>query len=202
MQPGVSYNVGGVKYFSSILLHALVEERHFALVEKVPCPTKARSQSVFRSGTRSDPCISSVTTLIMITTSNSSAKEERAAQSITRCSTAHHRLVRACPRGGRLHCRANGSADSHIAPKSPRSGLRELRSLLEAARRGYESPKLNWHNQGNESRLFVNPDEAPGQRRFRMRAYPAVSVGFSNLCTNALIFTGGVFTETVESLIM
>jgi hypothetical protein len=46
---GLSYNVGGVKYFSSILLHALGEERHFALVEKVPCPTKARSQSEFRS---------------------------------------------------------------------------------------------------------------------------------------------------------
>jgi hypothetical protein len=35
---------------SSILLHALVEERHFALVEKMPYPTKARSQSKFRPG--------------------------------------------------------------------------------------------------------------------------------------------------------
>jgi len=35
-------------------------------------PTKARSQSSFRSGTQSDPCISSVHNSIMITTSNSS----------------------------------------------------------------------------------------------------------------------------------
>ena len=32
---------------------------------------------------------------------NSSVKEERAAQSITRCSTAHHRLFRAGPRANR-----------------------------------------------------------------------------------------------------
>jgi hypothetical protein len=37
----------------------------------------------------------------MITTSNSSVKEERAAQSITRCSTTHHRLFRAGPRANR-----------------------------------------------------------------------------------------------------
>ena len=41
----VSDNVGGVKQFSSTLQHALVEERHFALVEAVAfaLPTKARS---------------------------------------------------------------------------------------------------------------------------------------------------------------
>src|ERR1039458_6931326 len=73
---GVSDNVGCVKQFSSTLQHALVEERHFALAEAVAFapPTQARSQSVFRSGTQSDPCISSVTTSIMITTSNSSVK--------------------------------------------------------------------------------------------------------------------------------
>ena len=67
-------NVGGVKQFLSTLLRALEEERHFALVEDVPYPTKARSQSVFRSGTQSDPCISSITTSIMITSSNSSVR--------------------------------------------------------------------------------------------------------------------------------
>jgi hypothetical protein len=46
-----------VKYFFSTLLHALREERHFALMEISAIPTKA-----------------SVTTSIMITTSNSSAK--------------------------------------------------------------------------------------------------------------------------------
>jgi hypothetical protein len=37
-------------------------------------PTVGSLVIVFRSGTQSDPCISSVTTSIMITTSNSSAK--------------------------------------------------------------------------------------------------------------------------------
>ena len=49
---GVSYHVGGVKYFSSTLQHALGAERHFRLVEKVPCPTKARSQSEFNRRSR------------------------------------------------------------------------------------------------------------------------------------------------------
>jgi hypothetical protein len=70
----LSNNVGGVKSFLSVPIRALEEGRHFALVEDVPCPTKARSQSVFRSGTQSDPCISSVTTSIMITSSNSSVR--------------------------------------------------------------------------------------------------------------------------------
>jgi hypothetical protein len=41
----LSDNVGGVKQFSSTLQHALVEERHFALVEAVAfaLPTQARS---------------------------------------------------------------------------------------------------------------------------------------------------------------
>jgi hypothetical protein len=41
----LSDNVGGVKQFLSTLQHALVEERHFALVEAVAfaLPTQARS---------------------------------------------------------------------------------------------------------------------------------------------------------------
>jgi len=54
------------------------EERHFALVEgfavAFALPTKARLVIGSRSGTQSDPCISSVTTSIMITTSNSPVK--------------------------------------------------------------------------------------------------------------------------------
>ena len=56
------------------------EERHFALVEAFAVgvafalPTKARLVIGSRSGTQSDPCISSVTTSIMITTSNSPVK--------------------------------------------------------------------------------------------------------------------------------
>src|SRR5258707_6689620 len=73
----LSNNVGGVKHFLSTQRHALEPERHFALVEGVPYPTKARSQSVFRSGTQSDPCISSIATSTMILSSNSSGEEER-----------------------------------------------------------------------------------------------------------------------------
>src|ERR1022692_3625863 len=66
-------NVGGVKYFLSVLLRALRRARHFALVEDVP--SNQGSLAIrFRSGTQSDPCISSVTTSIMITISNSSVK--------------------------------------------------------------------------------------------------------------------------------
>jgi len=41
----LSDNVGGVKQFSSTLQHALIAERHFALVEAVAfaLPTRARS---------------------------------------------------------------------------------------------------------------------------------------------------------------
>jgi hypothetical protein len=38
----ISNNVGGVKHFSSTLLHALDEERHFALVGGLRFPTWAR----------------------------------------------------------------------------------------------------------------------------------------------------------------
>src|SRR5712692_3143726 len=62
-----------VKHFSSTRQHALREERHFALVE-IAIPTQGPLVIVFRSGTQSDPCISSVTTSIMITTSNSPVK--------------------------------------------------------------------------------------------------------------------------------
>jgi len=90
-----------VKHFSSTQLHALKEERHFALVEGVAFPTVGSLVIVFRPGTRSDPCISSVCNcdhdyyfeLLVI--------EERNAQSITRCWTAHHRDVRAVPRANR-----------------------------------------------------------------------------------------------------
>ena len=41
----ISNNVGDVKFFWSVLTRALRGARHFALVEEVPFPTKARSQS-------------------------------------------------------------------------------------------------------------------------------------------------------------
>jgi hypothetical protein len=69
----VSDNVGGVKCFSSALIRALRRARPFALVEELPYqPRLARNR--FRSGLRSDPCISSVATAIMITSSDSPVK--------------------------------------------------------------------------------------------------------------------------------
>jgi hypothetical protein len=71
---GLSDNVGYVKYFFSTRLRPLGEERHFALLEQVPCPTKARFQSV--AGQELSPTHASLrsTTSIMITSSNSPAK--------------------------------------------------------------------------------------------------------------------------------
>src|SRR5271170_6893214 len=70
----LSDNVGGVKHFLSTLQPALREERHFALVDGVAFPSVGSLVIVFRSGTQSGPCTSSVATAIMITTSDSSLK--------------------------------------------------------------------------------------------------------------------------------
>ena len=68
----------------------------------MPYPTKARFQSV--AGQELSPTHASLrsTTSIMIASSNSPGKGERAAQSIARCFTAHQRLFRACPRADRI----------------------------------------------------------------------------------------------------
>jgi hypothetical protein len=42
MPCGISDNVGAVKFFLSVLIRALRRARHFALLEKMPYPTKAR----------------------------------------------------------------------------------------------------------------------------------------------------------------
>src|ERR1700690_2669301 len=66
----LSDNVGGVKHISSVLVRALGRARHFALVEELPYqPRLARNR--FQVRTQSDPCISSVATSIMITSSDS-----------------------------------------------------------------------------------------------------------------------------------
>src|SRR5579864_7678173 len=96
----ISDNVDSVKQLLSVLIRALRRARYFALVEDVHIqPRLARNHC--RSGTQSDPCISSVTLSIMITTSNSPVKRERDTHSIARCSIAHHSDVRAVPRANR-----------------------------------------------------------------------------------------------------
>jgi hypothetical protein len=105
------------------LLHALGEERHFALVEDVPIqPRLARNHC--RSGTQSDPCISSFTTSIMITTSNSPVKRERAAQSIARCFTA----TMACSELARVSVRAYRPAKFHENNSELKAEWERLRS--------------------------------------------------------------------------
>jgi hypothetical protein len=71
-----SLTMSAVSPYSSTPLPALRKERHFALVDGVAFPTVGSLVIVFRSG-MSDPCISSVATTIMITTSNSSVKRSR-----------------------------------------------------------------------------------------------------------------------------
>ena len=63
-----------VKSFLSVLTRALRRARHFALLEKVPYPTKARSQSV--SGRELSPTHASLRSKrsIMIASSNSPVK--------------------------------------------------------------------------------------------------------------------------------
>jgi hypothetical protein len=80
----ISDNVGPCQALLSALLHALKEERHFALIEGVAFSNRRLARNRFQVRTQSDPCISSVATAIMITTSNSSAKGERDTQSVTR----------------------------------------------------------------------------------------------------------------------
>src|SRR6266478_7215161 len=63
-----------VKHFLGVLTRALRRERHFALVEGVPYQPQGSLVIGFRSETQFDPCISSVTTSIMITTSDSPVK--------------------------------------------------------------------------------------------------------------------------------
>jgi len=81
--PAISNNVGVVNYFFRTLLHALREERHFALVEKIANIHHQGSRVISRTEHQSDPTISPVATSIMITTSNS-LERERAAQSMRR----------------------------------------------------------------------------------------------------------------------
>jgi hypothetical protein len=56
----ISDNVGRVKFILSTLRDALQEERHFALVDGFALPTVGSLRNRFRSGTQSDPCISSI----------------------------------------------------------------------------------------------------------------------------------------------
>ena len=98
----LSDNVGGGKFFLSTLRRALVEERHFALVDGSALPTVGSLRNRFRSGLSPTHASLRSATAIMITTSNSSSQEEEQnAQSITRCSTAHHRDFRAVLRANR-----------------------------------------------------------------------------------------------------
>jgi hypothetical protein len=97
----LSDNVGGVKHFSRTLQRALGEERHFALVEWFAFSNPGSLVISLRSGTRSDPCISSVSNCDHDYYFELLHEEERDAQSITRCLTAHHRDFRAVPRANR-----------------------------------------------------------------------------------------------------
>src|SRR5205809_7566761 len=98
---GVSDNVGGVKHVATTLPHALEQERHFALIGEVLNPTKARFLISLQVGKLSSTHASLRHRLDHDYYFELLREEERAAHSITRCSTAHHRLFRAGPRANR-----------------------------------------------------------------------------------------------------
>ena len=93
----------------------------------------------FRSGTRSDPCISSVSYCDHDYYFELLREEERDAQSITRCSTAHHRDFRAVPRANRTFSTArNPIPYASSSTGEPRVGgpWRPWRSSVPAASPG------------------------------------------------------------------
>jgi hypothetical protein len=77
----------GSSCFRSALLHALVEERHFALSEAVAVALPIRlARNRLRSGTRPDPCISSVSCRDHDSYFELLGEEERDTQSMSVCS--------------------------------------------------------------------------------------------------------------------
>ena len=101
LQSGVSDNVGGVKYVSTTLPHALEEERHFALIGEVLNPTQARFLISIQVKDSVRPMHLFGHKFDHDYYFELLGEEERAAHSITRCLTAHHRLFRAGPRANR-----------------------------------------------------------------------------------------------------
>ena len=95
-----------VKHFLSARLHALKEERHFALVDGVAFSNRRLARNRFQVRTQSDPCISSVATRDHDYYFELPRYRERDTQSITRCFTAHHHDVPGCPacEPNLLHC--------------------------------------------------------------------------------------------------
>jgi len=85
-----SNNVGGVKHFSRTLRHALEEERHFALVEGYPFPTKARSQFSIQVWKLSPTHASLRSQLDHDLSSNSSVEEEGTPSQLLGVLLAHH----------------------------------------------------------------------------------------------------------------
>jgi len=103
-QNRLSDNAGCVKYFFPTRLHPLGEERHFALVDGFAlCSTNQGSLVI---SFKSDISIRPMHLFGRMRDHDYYFEllfaEERNAQSITRCSTAHHGDVRAVPRANRI----------------------------------------------------------------------------------------------------
>jgi hypothetical protein len=96
----ISYNVGGVKQYPGALLHALVEERHFALVDGLRFPTLG-SFLIVGVRTQFDPAISSIPNCDHDYLFELPWFWERDTHSIARCFIAHHSDFRAVPRADR-----------------------------------------------------------------------------------------------------
>ncbi len=98
MKHRLSNNVGAVKRFLSVLVRALRRVRHFALVDGLRRTNPGPLVIVFQVRNSVRPMH-----LFGLNRDHDyyfelPVEEERDAQSITRCSTSHHRDVRAVPR--------------------------------------------------------------------------------------------------------
>src|SRR6202158_5988301 len=128
-----------VKHFSSALLHALKEERHFALVDGVAFSNRrlARNQFQVRNSVR--PMHLFGHTFDHDYYFELPREGERDTQSISRCFTSHHRLVRAFPRANRTFSTARNPilsvASSTNAPPAF-APSRPWRSFVLAAASG------------------------------------------------------------------
>ena len=124
---GLSDNVGPCQALLSAQLHALGEERHFALVEGVAFPTVGSLVIVCQARNSVRPMHLFGHNLDHDYYFELLGEEERAAQSITRCSTAHHGLFRAGPRANRTFslarnptpCATSNTEQSPSAAPSP-----------------------------------------------------------------------------------
>src|SRR5450432_2318147 len=104
------------------------EERHFALIEALPYPTQRLARNRFQARNSVRPMHLFGHTLDHDYYFELPREGERDTQSITRCSTSHHRLIRVVPRANRtfstarnpIPCASSSTSERPVcAPSRP-----------------------------------------------------------------------------------